>query len=46
MERIKFICMECDNECQLSLRGDSIDIPEDCPIDSYDNVLPVWELDN
>lgn len=45
MERKKFTCMECDNECQLSFRGDSSDIPEDCPVDNFDDVYPKWEVE-
>jgi len=43
MERIEFTCMECDNECRLSLRCDSSDTPEHCPINPYDETTPVWE---
>jgi hypothetical protein len=45
MERIKYACYECDNECRLSIRGDSSDIPDDCPINAYDATPAVWELD-
>lgn len=43
MERIEFTCMECDNECRLSLRCDSGDTPKDCPVDADDGETPVWE---
>jgi hypothetical protein len=46
MERINYACYECDNECCLSIRGDSADVPEDCPIDAHDGGRPPeWELD-
>ena len=43
MDRVEYICMECDNECELSLRGDSTDVPEECPIDCNDGKWPKWE---
>lgn len=46
MERIKFICMECDNECRLSFRQDSSDMPKDCFVDSCDDTQAIWESDN
>jgi len=46
MKRINFVCFECDNECRLSLRSDSSDIPKECPIDNNDDVAPEWEIDD
>ncbi len=46
MERIKYTCLECDNECQLSFRGDSSDIPTDCPVDPNDDIQANWELND
>ena len=46
MERREYSCYECDNECQLSVRGDSQDVPIDCPIDAVDGARPFWELDD
>ena len=45
MERIDYVCFECDNECRLSFRGDSLDEPVDCPVDAYDDNQANWELD-
>lgn len=45
MERIEYACFECDNECRLSMRTDSTDIPIDCPVDAYDAHYPKWEKD-
>lgn len=45
MERKNYSCDVCDNECRLSLRGDSSDMPEDCPVDAYDDSQAEWELD-
>ena len=45
MIRIEYICFECDNECRLSMRGDSTNIPVDCPVDARDDCYPKWEED-
>ena len=42
-ERTEFTCMECDNECRLSIRCDSSDTPKYCPIDIDDDSPAIWE---
>ena len=44
--RVNYSCDECNNEFRLSIQGDTSDVPEDCPVNAYDEVLPIWREDN
>lgn len=48
MKRVYFNCTNCDNECRISIRDDTTDMPVDCPINPNDDTTvttALWELD-